>query len=386
MTLCVAGEMPLKVLRALPDIYDAALKPELWKKALDNLVQILQTRSVIIMAYDLADQPFNMQAWSSLYTLDEIREYTEKFSQYEQEISDYLNNCPPRFMGKDVDIWPNIENERDRPDLKFLRERFGIVARGGARLNTHGAWKDFITVQLGREWKEVPDEFWKMLELTVPHLSKAVEIGRTFSVLRLRYQAVLAALDKVGIGMCIATGNGWIAVSNEEARRILSDRDGLSFSREGYLMARSEDVTARLKAAIHATAQTASGEGIDDEISMTCPRISGKTPFLIVVSPLRDSNSELEPHFSGSLICIIDPDETAEFSIDGLARIFGLSVAETGVCEALIHGGTVKVIADQRGVSPETVRSQVRSIYSKTNVSSRTGLIRLALLVNPPIR
>jgi DNA-binding CsgD family transcriptional regulator len=151
-------------------------------------------------------------------------------------------------------------------------------------------------------------------------------------------------------------------------------------------MARSEDVTARLKAAIHATAQTASGEGIDDEISMTCPRISGKTPFLIVVSPLRDSNSELEPHFSGSLICIIDPDETAEFSIDGLARIFGLSVAETGVCEALIHGGTVKVIADQRGVSPETVRSQVRSIYSKTNVSSRTGLIRLALLVNPPIR
>lgn len=378
--------MPLKVLRALPDIYDAALKPELWEIALDNLVEILQTRSAIIMAYDLADRPFNMQAWSSLYTLDDVREYTEKYSQYEQEISDYLHNCPPRFLGKDIDIWPGIENEQDRADLKYLRERFGVVARGGAQLNTHGAWKDFITVQLGRKWDDVPAEFWKMLELTVPHLSKAVEIGRTFSVLRLRYQAILAALDKVGIGMCIATGAGAIAVSNEEAQRILSCRDGLSFSRDGHLAARNDDLTARLKAAIHTTAQTAKGSGIDDEISITCPRSSGKTPFLIVVSPLRDSNAELEPHFSGSLICIIDPDETAEFSIDGLSRIFGLSTAEAGVCEALVHGGTVKIIADQRGVSPETVRSQVRSIYSKTNVTNRTGLIRLALLVNPPIR
>ncbi len=378
--------MQLRVLRVLPDIYDAALKPELWQKALDYLTQILQMRSTIIMAYDLADRPFSMQAWSSLYTYEDLREYTEKFSHYEQQISDYLHDCPPRHMGTDLEVWPNMENERDRPDLKYIRERFGIVARGGAQLNTHGAWKDFITVQHGREWKDVPDEFWKMLELTVPHLSKAVEIGRTFNVLWLRYQAVLAALDKVGIGMCVATDLGCIAVSNEEAQRIFSSGDGLFMSREGQIISRDDDITAHLRAAIQSTAQTAIGEGIDDEISFTCPRISGGTPFLVVVSPLRDSNAELQPQFSGSLIYIIDPDETAEFSIDGLSRIFGLSSAETKVCEALIHGGTVKIIADQRGVSPETVRSQVRSIYAKAGVSSRTGLIRLALLVNPPIR
>ena len=141
-----------------------------------------------------------------------------------------------------------------------------------------------------------------------------------------------------------------------------------------------------MRAAIRWTAQTAIGEGIDDEISITCPRISGRTPYLVVISPVRDSNAELESHFSGSLVYIIDPDQTAELSIDGLSQIFRFSGAETRVCEALIHGGTVKIIAEQRGVSPETVRSQVRAIYSKAGVSSRTDLIRLALLVNPPIR
>lgn len=378
--------MPVRVLSVLPDIYDAALQPDLWQRALDNLTHILQTRSAIIMAYDLADQPFRFQAWSSLYTQEDLREYTEKFSYYEQQISDYLRDTPPRHVGTDLEIWPDMENDRDRLDLKYLRERFGIVARGGARLNTHGAWKDCITVQLGKKWHDVPGEFWKMLELTVPHLSKAVEIGRTFNMLRLRYQAVLAALDKVGIGMCVATGKGYIAISNQEAQGILSNRDGLSLSRDGQIVSHSDDVTAQLRIAIQSTSQTAIGKGIDDEISITCPRISSRTPYLAVVSPLRDSNEELEPQFSGSLIYIIDPDQTAEFSINGMSSIFALSAAETKVCEALIHGGTVKVIADQRGVSPETVRSQVRSIYSKTGVSNRTGLIRLALLINPPIR
>jgi hypothetical protein len=378
--------MPLKILKAIPDIYNAALRPDLWPKALDRVTHILQTRGAVIIAYDHDDQAYKMQAWSSIFTFEDMQEYAERFSQYERQVSNYLRDCPPRYMGTDLEIWPDMENEPDRPDLKFLRERFGIVARGGAKLNTHDAWKDFITVQHGQQWRNVPADFWNVLKIAVPHLSKAVELGRTFNMLRLRYQAVLAALDKVGIGICIAPGDGWIAVSNEKAQHILSDRDGLSVSREGYLVARNDDVTARLNAAIHSTAQTAKGSGIDDEISITCPRISGKTPFLVVISPLRDSNAELEPHFSGSLIYIIDPDETAEFSVDGLARIFGLSTAEAGVCEALIHCGTVKVIADQRGVSPETVRSQVRSIYSKTNVSSRTGLIRLALLLNPPIR
>lgn len=378
--------MPLRVLKALPAIYDAALRPDLWQHALDELTDLYQARGTIIIAYDLGDRPFALQAWSSLYSGDALKAYGDQFTHYEEVISDYLRDRPPRHMGKDLEVWPDLENDPDRPDLKYLRQHFGILARAGAQLHTHTAWKDYITVQHGKRWQHVPAEFWQMLEFSVPHLSKALEIGRTFNVLRQRYHAVLAALDKVGVGMCVATDRGWIAVSNDEAQRIFSSNDGLSLSREGHLVSTSHDVTAELKAAIDATAQTANGEGVKEEISITCSRLSGGTPFLIVVSPLRDSDAELEPKFSGSLVYIIDPDESAEFSIDGLARIYSLSRAEEEVCQALIHGSTAKDIADLRGVSPETVRSQVRSIYAKAGVSSRTELIRLALLVNPPIR
>jgi DNA-binding CsgD family transcriptional regulator len=378
--------MPEKLFSVLPDIYDAAMQGDRWQKALDGLSEVLGARGTILMAYDLVETPFQMNSWSSLYTVEELREYSARFSHYEAEIAAYTRHIPPRQLGRDIDIWPEIEHDASRDDLIYLRDRFGIYHRSGAKLNVHGAWKDFITVQVGREWKDVPPSFERTLDLAIPHLAKAVEIGRTFSLLYARYRAVLAALDNIGVGMCIATGNGWIAVSNEEARRIFSAGNGLSVAKDGRLMARDEDITRQIRQGIELVALTASGAGNIDEITISCPRLSGGTPFLIEICPLRDSGSDLEAHFAGSLICIIDPDQASEISTIGMAKIYGLSFAETAVCDALIRGRTGAEIAEMRNVSTETVRSQVRAIYTKANVSSRIELIRLALLVNPPIR
>jgi hypothetical protein len=61
----------------------------------------------------------------------------------------------------------------------------------------------------------------------LPHITKAVEIGRTFSQLKSRYSAVLTALDRVKVGLAIALPSGDVIVENEEAQRILSLKGGL---------------------------------------------------------------------------------------------------------------------------------------------------------------
>jgi DNA-binding CsgD family transcriptional regulator len=53
-----------------------------------------------------------------------------------------------------------------------------------------------------------------------------------------------------------------------------------------------------------------------------------------------------------------------------------LSGAELLVVEALLRGGSVSEIARLRGVSPLTVRNQIRSAYAKLGVSSRGELGR----------
>jgi DNA-binding NarL/FixJ family response regulator len=54
----------------------------------------------------------------------------------------------------------------------------------------------------------------------------------------------------------------------------------------------------------------------------------------------------------------------------------GLTTAEQAVAEHLCEGRTLAQIAHLRGVSANTVKSQVRQIFRKLNVYSRVALVR----------
>jgi len=58
------------------------------------------------------------------------------------------------------------------------------------------------------------------------------------------------------------------------------------------------------------------------------------------------------------------------------AGIHGLTTAEQAVAEQLCEGRTLAQIAHLRGVSANTVKSQVRNVFRKLNVESRVALVR----------
>jgi len=72
--------------------------------------------------------------------------------------------------------------------------------------------------------------------------------------------------------------------------------------------------------------------------------------------------------------------ERDEFSITCLLHHAGaaltLTTAEQAVAEQLCEGRTLAQIARMRGVSTNTVKSQVRQIFRKLNVDSRVSLVR----------
>jgi DNA-binding CsgD family transcriptional regulator len=72
--------------------------------------------------------------------------------------------------------------------------------------------------------------------------------------------------------------------------------------------------------------------------------------------------------------------EKGEFSITCLLHHAGaasdLTIAEQAVAEQLCEGRTLAQIARLRGVSTNTVKSQVRQIFRKLNVESRVALVR----------
>jgi DNA-binding NarL/FixJ family response regulator len=71
--------------------------------------------------------------------------------------------------------------------------------------------------------------------------------------------------------------------------------------------------------------------------------------------------------------------ENAEFSITCVLQhpaARALTTAEKAVADLLCEGRTLAQIAHLRGVSANTVKSQVRQIFRKLNVESRVALVR----------
>lgn len=66
-----------------------------------------------------------------------------------------------------------------------------------------------------------------------------------------------------------------------------------------------------------------------------------------------------------------------EISLD-LASRYGLTSREAEVCRGLCRGKRLQTIADEAGISVNTVKTHVSHIYQKAGVSSREELIALA--------
>ena len=71
-----------------------------------------------------------------------------------------------------------------------------------------------------------------------------------------------------------------------------------------------------------------------------------------------------------------------EDGTDRLAAAFGLTPAEARVAGYVAHGLAPKEVAARCGVSPCTVRSQLRTLFAKTGARRQPELVRILLLTS----
>lgn len=95
----------------------------------------------------------------------------------------------------------------------------------------------------------------------------------------------------------------------------------------------------------------------------------------------RIEKDRLSWYFSGpTVIVLIEPQGAlgGRFDPEGFVARFALTPAECRALLGLVDGKSYSQIGVEAGVSLETIRTQVKSLYLKTGVNSRAGLLRLA--------
>jgi DNA-binding CsgD family transcriptional regulator/PAS domain-containing protein len=315
-----------------------------------------------------------------------LENYNRRFEV--ESVIEYQNmiRYPALKMIRDTDILAGEEiPAHEMPTLEYLRERFGIGHRAAARLNRDGSWIGAMTLQHHQRHGPMTEAEAEFAGLFLPHVAKTVELTRPFMVLKSRFQAVMAVLDRFHIGVFILSPKGDVILRNREADRILDLKDGLSLDRSGQPLPARETERSALRDAILKAAATAGAEGDRAETVLVLPRRSLGDPFLVEVAPIRGRGVELDRGFSGAMMFVIDPMRTDVVSTEGMQALYNLTGAESDICRLIIEGLGTGDVADARNTGRETVRTHVKRLLDKTGTKNRAQLVRLALSVNLPI-
>jgi DNA-binding CsgD family transcriptional regulator len=208
----------------------------------------------------------------------------------------------------------------------------------------------------------------------IPHLRRTLSIQRRLFQLDHRLDASYQILESLPSGLVIVDEQGRSEFANAAALHIFSDKDGLDIC-SGKLQARPQQ-QAELLAIIRQTIDL----GRHGAIALVRP--SGKPAIQCVVTRLAMNCGESPANLIArprAAVYLADPTQPLETPEQLLQRIFGLTQAEARILERLVYGRTPEQAASDNGVELSTVRTQLKSIFAKTNTTRQPELVQRVL-------
>lgn len=359
-------------------LYDAAADPALWESFLQELARNVRADSAgLVMVDARKDLFFLSRSWN----VDP--EATRLYQAHYGSVDVWAQRGLLRPSG-------TVENsealcavsELQRTEIyNDLMRRFDIEHGLFCVIdNTQCRW---ASVSLYRGRSSTPFQYSEnqVLRLLAPHLQRAFRLQSRFSELKNKSATLQQALDALQTGVIFLGSQGEIAVMNRCAERIVAQRDGLLATRN-HLSAEHAPESALLAATIQQAAATSNGHGTSAGGTVLISRRM-RPPLQLLISPIHNSSAPTSKPVA-TVVFINDPLQHTRPNQTALQTGYRLTPAECRVSLLLSDGRTLKEIADMIGVTQNTIRSQIKSIFSKTGVRRQGELIRLLLNQSGP--
>jgi DNA-binding CsgD family transcriptional regulator/PAS domain-containing protein len=364
--------------RFLGLVYDAAVDPDLWPRALARLSELTgASGAVMIRQNEETGEGQGIRANVDPTAAGLYYGYfaTRNVLLDSTNARQTLRRWTPCIMTDEHKL-PKRDLMRTEYYNDFMR-RFGIHSLLLVRLALFGM--DTVVINLIRPTNR--DQFDRAeLALTGrlhPHLIRAFDVGQKLASARIDGDDMAATLDHSPYGLFLVDEAGRLRHANRPGRALLDEPDGLRVS-GGKLSAATPAATQRLRALIgqaaaaHASRRTGG--------SMALPTPSRRLPLSLTVAPTRPERwSLLGAAPCSVLVCVTDLEAGVSLPEQKLRDLFALTPAETRLAVALFEGLSPTEAAASFGVSPHTVRIQLARIFSKTGTNRQAALARLMM-------
>jgi DNA-binding CsgD family transcriptional regulator len=378
----VSPMLPSK--RALTDligaVYDAAGDATLWDAFLGSLARTTQAESAALVVHELGR---GLHTLAASWMVDP--EASCLYQNHYGSIDVWAKrgrSKPAGYVCTSESLCP-IEELASTQIYNDYLLRYGIVHGmfGVVENDTARRWGS-VSLYRGQKSTEFRSSDLEILNFLIPHIRRAFTLYFRLSDLEARTAGTEAALNLLVAGVIFVGSMGEIILMNTKAEELVRNRDGLLLVRK-RLSAAVEAEATRLHVLISSVTQTSNGTGMSAGGTIPISRRNGRS-LSVTIAPLRNFSIDLVQQPT-AVIFISDPDENLELPADFLTRCHGLTSAEARLAMILVEGHSLKEAADLCGVTRNTAKSQLKSIFTKTNVQRQAQMVRL-ILSAPPLR
>jgi DNA-binding CsgD family transcriptional regulator/PAS domain-containing protein len=356
------------LLRIVDSLYQAALEPSGWSRALDALTSALDGAGVIV--FPLA-RPEAIIGSAELR--DAMAVYAADWGERDSCARIARERGITRGLFTDLDLMTPDQIARD-PFYQEFRRAFDLD-NFAAFLSTPVPGST-LSVSAQRRLGRGPFEP-RQLELLAklgPHAARAFAMQERFgevpSAVELELDALLNRFDCGAIA--IARGGRVVAV-NAAAEALLGDGLTIQNSR---LVAAAHVQQARLELMLAKIfVRPLDGVGV-----IALARPSGARPLLLQAAPLMRATDarRFDQPPAHALALLFDLDKRGGVDPAESFAALGLTPAEVGVARLIGIGERPQAVADRLHISVETVRTHLKSINQKLGFGRQSDLVRLA--------
>ena len=304
------------------------------------------------------------------------REYLEVYHPIDERVP-RLRQLPDSRLAPIRDLYTAEELKTSRTyNEGLLRGKY----QNGLNVRLDGPDGSHMTWGLG---DPISSEGWGSSEITMvtrllPQIRQFVRVRQALVRAEARDTTVTTLLDNSRIGGLHLDRRGRILAANDRAGSILRGGDGLS-DRDGVLRARTPAGQLRLKRLVAEALPTSGTAAVSG--SMLLGRSFGLPPLVLHVKPVGVPQPDYGARHVAALVLLVEPGRRHRIDPGLVARVLGLTPAESRVAVWLAEGRSVREMAQARGVTERAIYWHLNQIYQKQSISRQVDLVRLVLSI-----
>lgn len=352
-------------------LYDAALGCRPWSDVTQELLTHVGGQTLMMSTHHPRTGQVNVLGWLGMSTT--ALQLYPQFASHDVWIKGYVDQrlFGRAAIGSDVVDEPRLE--RSFIYNEYLRQ-IGIYRLVGTVVPMDGGWQAALGIHRPRDGKDYsPDEAMRLQRL-LPHLQRALEVGRRLQQADHLHRSALSVLERLSLGVIILSAAGRLILANPAAEAILRGADGLVRTPEGLHASHKED-DRRLQALIGGLRRdVGSGSAAGGHLRLRRP--SGQRAYSVMVAPGAPAmtGGRGEPTI---LVFVSDPGERIVSDLAVLAELFGFPPAEARLVLALLAATPLPEFARQAGITHNTARTLLARAMARTETRSQLELVLL---------